>query len=43
MKLNLSKQSNPHQLHNEEHETKFDKAKHIIRKCILYFVDWVIE
>ena len=26
-----------------KHNTKFKKAKNIIRLCILYFVDWVIE
>ncbi len=40
MKLNLSKQLNTH---SEEQETRMDRAKRIARRCILYFVDWVIE
>lgn len=49
MKLNLSKQFNPHQPHScsdsdlKELETKIDRAKRITKRCILYFVDWVIE
>ena len=45
MKLNLSKQLNLHQPCNDvqHQETKFDRAKRIARRCILYFVDWVIE
>ena len=47
MKLNSFKQFNPHQHHSDsdlkEHETKTDKAKRIMKRCILYFVDWVIE
>ena len=46
MKLNLSKQHNPHQPCRDEvqdQERKFDRAKRIARRCILYFVDWVIE
>ena len=44
MKMNPSKQFKPHSDSDlKEHETKIDRAKRIARRCILYFVDWVIE
>lgn len=38
--MSSTEQSSP-----EPHDvmTKFEKVKHIFRKCALYFIDWVIE
>ena len=41
VQVNLSKPSAGS--HDQEQVTKFDRAKRIARRFILYFIDWVIE